>query len=92
MIGYPTKSVPAGCVIGLIAVMSWIYAGICAVGVWRAMHSEALPDKEKVVHLLAWHCGVAIIFGLILFLIGWRLAGRTRPYNEWDPNEPRMKF
>jgi hypothetical protein len=88
----PTKSVPGGCVVGLFGLFAWAYAGVCGYLLYRAFQVEDWEKKKHLIYTCSLHCGVAFIVGLILLIVGWKLAIRVGDYDAWDPKEPMMKF
>lgn len=88
----PTRSAPGGCVIALIGLISWIYTALCGVALWRAWHAEQLSEKSAIIKTLAIHGSVSLALGLILVVVGWRLAIEVPPYDHSDPKEPKMKW
>jgi len=88
----PTKSVPGGCLIGLAGLASWIYAAICGFILYRIWKLDQIAAREELFRHLSWHAGIASIAGLLLLILGWRLAMKTGSYDHSNPSEPRMKF
>jgi hypothetical protein len=88
----PTKSVPGGCVIGLLGVGSWIYAALCGFVLWRLWQKGQVETRQELFQQMGWQGAIAAVMGLLCVIIGWRIAMRTGDYDHWDPNQPRAKF
>lgn len=88
----PSKSVPGGCVIGLFGVGCWAYTGFCGFVLFRIWQRGQIEARWEIFNQLTWHAAIAFVLGLVVLLVGWRLAMRTGTYDHWDQNEPRAKF
>jgi ABC-type branched-subunit amino acid transport system permease subunit len=86
----PSKSVPGGCVIAFFGLGAWCYGALAGWAAWRVAQKD--PTSEHLTFLI-WSGAAAILLGLILLVIGWRLAmSLNRGYDPGDRDEPRVKF
>ncbi len=86
------RSVPGGCVIALIGLISWIYTALCGFALWRAWHAEQLSEKSAIIKTLAIHGSISLALGLVLAVVGWRLAIEVLPYDQSGPKKPKSKW
>ena len=87
----PSRSVPGGCVVALLGLISWIYTVLCGIGLWRAWCAEQLSEKSAIVKTLAMHGSISLALGLTLVVVGWRLAIEVLPYDQSNPKKPTSK-
>lgn len=90
----PTQSIQGGFLLVFFGVLSWIYSGIAVYGAWRVYHLVHVQNQTTEHSILSFLLRSAIAFaiGLVLLLVGFRMALRVAPYDTRDPKEPHLKF
>ena len=87
-----TRATPAGCLVGLFGLLAYLYAGLCAFGVWQALPLQTqTPDWPSVRSLLV-QGSVAVVVGTVLLRVGWKMALKADMSNPNDPGKPVIRF
>lgn len=88
---YTDKSVPGGCFVALLGLVSWAYSALAAYGVWKAFLVR-VQCGNGIIYKLLLHFGVSLVIGWVLIRWGAKLLEDMEPYDPWDPNQPGIKF
>ncbi len=86
------RASPGGCVIGFFALL---LLGFSAVGFYAAYKASLLEDEEKGARLMSELIkigGICALVGLVLLIIGWRLAVNADLSDMGNPNKPKIRF
>jgi len=89
MIPHPTRSVPGGCLVGLFALVSAAFGGLCAYGLFLSYQKENL---EYIQILWLGLAGSIIVFSLLTSLATGLHKRIGKGYDPFDDDEPRAKF
>ena len=87
-----TEATPLGCVVGLLGVGAWIYAGLCA---WALHLASKLPAGQVDAHLVQhlWlKLVVGLVIGILLLRLGWRMAMAADMSDPKNPRRPMIRF
>jgi len=88
----PTRATPAGCLVGLLALASFIFSGI---GIWGLIVAWNTPDKNRPEDLVTTLILIAIfgsLFGIILLWLGWKMALSAHMKDPDDRKKPMVRF
>ncbi len=91
----PTQSTPAGCVIGLLALIP--FASL-VIGVWGLVRWISLAPDQREINTYFWTMTVAASVGLLLTSLMVWFSLRTlrstdyRDYDSRDPDEGDLKW
>ena len=94
MFDQPTQSAPGGFLFVFFGVVSWILSGLAGYASWLIYHKKYI-EHAKVDYNLApvlVMSAVAFFVGMILIVIGLRMAWSVGAYDTRDPEEPWLKF
>jgi len=85
------RSVPGGCFVTILGLVSWAYSALAAYGVWKAFHARA-QCGNGIIYKLLLHFGVSLVIGWVLIRWGAKLFKEMEPYDTLDPDQPNIKF
>jgi ABC-type sulfate transport system permease component len=94
MFEQPTQSTPGGFLLVFFGVLSWIVSGLAGYASWliyQKRYIEHVKTEYSLTSVLVTSI-VAFIIGIVLIVIGLRMAWSVGPYDTHDPKEPWLKF
>lgn len=89
-----TQSTPGGFLFVFFGILSWAFSGLAGYASWLIYHKKYIEHLEVKYHLAPVLVAsiVAFVVGLVLIIIGLRMAWSVEPYDTRDPKEPSLKF
>lgn len=91
---YSTQSAPGGFLFVFFGLLAWVFAGLAGYVAWLVHQREEI-QRQVTSYSYGLYCALSIsgfLTGLLLIVIGMKLALRTGAYDSRDPKEPSLKW
>ncbi len=94
MFDQPTQSTPGGFLFVFFGILSWVISGLAGYASWLIYKKQYIQHIEVEYHLksVLIVAIIAFLMGIILIIVGLRMAWRVGAYDTHDPKEPWLKF
>jgi len=92
MFAHPSKASPFGCVVGLLGGFTLVFGGFMWWGLYKALQIEDVEKSAELVRNFGIWGGAATLLGIVIIIVGWRMAWKSDMSSPNDPDKGAVRF